>query len=60
MKEYLTYWECSDCRGTGRVFRPWYAKHSEQCFKCDGTGNAIVDGEAARHRRRLHEEDRTA
>lgn len=49
----LTYWKCRECHGTGRVFRPWYAKESQPCFKCDGSGNALVDGEEQRHRRRL-------
>lgn len=50
------WWKCPECHGTGRVFRPWYAKTSEPCFKCDATGNAMVDGEAERHKRRLFEE----
>lgn len=50
------WWKCNECQGTGRVFRPWYAPTSEECFKCDGTGNACVDGKARRHRRRVLDE----
>lgn len=50
------WWKCRECRGTGRVFSPWYSKHSQPCFKCDGTGDATVDGEESRHRKRLFEE----
>jgi DnaJ-class molecular chaperone len=50
------WWKCPECHGTGRVFSPWYAKTSESCLKCDGTGNAVVNGEEERHRRRLLDE----
>jgi DnaJ-class molecular chaperone len=50
------WWKCRHCHGTGRVFEPWYAQESNACSTCDGTGNAVVDGEAERHRRRVHEE----
>ena len=53
--ERIRYWKCSDCHGTGR------AEHIPgrvtTCERCDGTGNALVDGEAAAHRRRLIEID---
>jgi DnaJ-class molecular chaperone len=52
----MNYWKCSVCHGTGRVFSPWYSRTSERCGKCDGTGNAFVDGRAEAHRRRLDEE----
>lgn len=60
MTERLTYWKCPDCHGAGLVFRPWYAETPEQCFKCDGTGNALVDGETERHKRRLADFDAAA
>lgn len=49
-------WKCRECHGTGRVFRPWYAETSEPCFKCDGSGDALVDGDARRHERRVRDE----
>lgn len=52
----LPYWKCAECHGTGRVFRPWYAKQSEECFECAGTGNALVDGATEQHKRRLADE----
>lgn len=52
----MNWWKCSECHGTGRVYRPWYAKTSESCDRCDGSGNAMVDGAAERHRRRVLEE----
>lgn len=53
----MTAWfNCRECHGTGRVFEPWYSKESKPCFRCDGTGNACVDGEQRRHQRRLHDE----
>lgn len=56
--EYLTYWKCQKCHGTGRVFEPWYADEPKECLRCDGTGNALVDGETERHKRRLFDFDR--
>ena len=49
-------WKCPDCPGTGRVFRPWYAETSQECLRCDATGDAMVNGEESRHRKRLFEE----
>lgn len=51
---HLNYWQCSKCHGTGKVI-PVYAKNVEECEACDGTGNALVNGEAERHRRRISE-----
>ena len=55
MEGRLTYWKCNVCHGTGRKFEHWMDR-SEICFKCDGTGNALVDGEERRLRRKLEEE----
>lgn len=51
MTQDLRFWKCPDCHGTGKVI----VGHDriEQCCKCDGTGNAFVDGVAAAHRRAL-------
>lgn len=56
MSERLTYWKCAECQGTGRAFYPWYAEQSSECFKCGGTGNALINGETERHKRRLRDE----
>lgn len=52
--EYLRYWKCRKCHGTGRVI---WAGRAERCFDCAGTGNAMVDGRAEDHKRRLREID---
>jgi hypothetical protein len=56
MSERITFWRCGHCLGTGRIFAV-YAIAPEVCAKCAGTGNALVDGEAERHRQRLSEFD---
>ena len=56
MNDRISYWKCPKCHGTGRVFSPWYAKTSQECFDCAGSGNAFVSGEEERHRRRLADE----
>lgn len=56
MMERLTYWKCPSCRGTGRVA---YGPTAIACFHCAGTGNALVDGREAAHRRRLTEIERS-
>lgn len=57
-REYLTYWKCPRCHGTGLTFEPWFADEPNVCSKCGGSGNALVDGEAERHKRRLLDFDR--
>lgn len=47
------YWKCPLCHGAGEVIVGY--DDIQTCRKCDGTGNAYVDGEAAAHRRRLDE-----
>lgn len=49
----IIYWKCRHCHGTGEAIT--VPSHSERCFECDGTGNAMVDGRAAAHRRQLQE-----
>ena len=56
MSERIHFWRCSHCFGTGLVFEP-YMQGPLQCLKCDGTGKAMVDGEAERHKRRIQEWD---
>lgn len=48
----LSYWKCRKCHGTGKTI--WQEQVNE-CSACDGTGNALVDGEARRHLRRVRE-----
>lgn len=48
----LTYWKCRHCHGTGKL-APHWSDHIETCRDCDGTGNALVDGAAAAHRREI-------
>jgi len=55
VSDRITFWKCSECHGTGRVFVCVIAK---ECYKCDGTGNALIDGAEERHKRRLSEFDR--
>lgn len=57
MNERLTYWECRECFGTGRVI---VASNAYTCFACDGSGNALVSGAKHRHVQRLAEIDRKA
>ncbi len=49
----ITYWKCPKCHGTGKniVANHWI----ERCFDCDGTGNALEDGAARAHERRVRE-----
>jgi hypothetical protein len=58
MTERITYWRCRHCFGTGMVFEP-YLKAPITCFRCDGSGNALIDGAAEQHKRRLAEFDRS-
>lgn len=51
----LNYWKCPKCHGSGRVIP--IPGHAASCEACDGTGNALVDGAAARHRRALERID---
>lgn len=54
--ERITYWKCSTCYGTGKVIRGRIGSpRAEPCEKCDGTGNALVDGATERHKRRIAE-----
>ena len=54
MAEHLTYWKCPECHGTGKTIRYWTSPASvEPCEKCDGTGNAMVDGAKRRHEREI-------
>lgn len=50
--ERLTWWKCPKCHGTGRVIA---LRRVEPCFHCDGTGNALIDGRARDHARRVAE-----
>jgi hypothetical protein len=54
MKGDLTYRPCPRCYGSGRRI---IADRAISCEACDGTGNALVDGRAAQHRRELAEID---
>lgn len=54
--EYLTYWKCSKCRGTGKAIP--IPGHVETCSACDGTGNALVDGRARAHAREVERIER--
>lgn len=54
MSERINYWRCQHCYGAGFVFEP-YMQGPQQCLKCDGTGNALIDGAAERHKRRVQE-----
>lgn len=49
--DWPTFWKCRHCHGTGKII--FAHVHVEQCEKCDGTGNAFVDGEAEQHKRRI-------
>lgn len=49
-REYLTYWKCRHCFGSGKII---ICGRVSPCGACDGTGNAMVDGEAADHARRI-------
>ena len=51
---YLGFWKCPKCHGTGRVI---VLDVALRCMSCDGTGNALVDGAARAHERRLAEID---
>jgi len=53
MTERITYWKCPDCHGTGKRIVGYDSV--ERCFRCDGTGNAFVDGRARAHARRVAE-----
>lgn len=57
--ERLTYWKCPKCFGTGRVIVNDHkaVPHAKSCVDCDGSGNALVDGQANEHLRRLSEID---
>lgn len=50
MSDYITYWKCSKCHGTGRVF-------DNSCRKCGATGNALVDGVAREYADMIAERD---
>lgn len=50
MKDRLTYWKCHHCHGIGKISPRW-SDHVDDCRSCDGTGNALVDGEDERARR---------
>lgn len=50
--ERITYWRCPDCCGTGKLVA---GNSVTDCYKCDGTGNGMVDGEKAAHQRRIDE-----
>lgn len=55
MSERINYWQCSACHGTGEVLLGFYCDEILACDRCDGTGNAMVDGAKRRHERRLEE-----
>jgi predicted SprT family Zn-dependent metalloprotease len=42
----VNYCKCRDCFGTGRKISVYSGDVAYKCFKCDGTGNAMVDGPA--------------
>lgn len=42
----LRYWKCSHCQGSGEVIVGFNCDTIEKCERCDGTGNAMVDGAA--------------
>ena len=44
--------KCKRCCGTGKTI---FCEKITPCPDCDGTGNALVDGEEMRYRRRLRE-----
>ena len=50
MSDEITYWRCRKCRRVGIL-----APYGLRCLRCDGTGNALVDGEAAAHQRAVKE-----
>lgn len=57
--ERLTYWKCPKCHGIGKVIAGRIGSaRVEPCFDCDGTGNGLVDGAAAEHRRDMDIVDR--
>lgn len=56
--ERLTYWKCSECHGTGKVICGYDHDRIDPCSRCDATGNAMVDGETERHKRRIAEIER--
>lgn len=52
----MNYWKCAQCHGTGKDIDYWTGKARViKCNECDGTGNALVDGAAERHKRRIFE-----
>lgn len=46
-----SHWKCGRCHGTGWEIP--FPGHTDRCPDCDGTGNALVDGDAARHAREV-------
>lgn len=57
--ERITFWKCPECHGVGKLAPHWSDTVSD-CPKCDGTGNALVDDEAERLRRRVSQRERNA
>lgn len=53
MNDRLTYWKCPKCHGTGKTIP--IPGRVEDCFDCDGTGNALVDGKARAHEREVND-----
>lgn len=59
MTDDVRYWKCPECHGVGKRIRYWTTPASvEPCPKCDGTGNALVDGEARRYAREVERIER--
>jgi DnaJ-class molecular chaperone len=52
-EKWPAFWKCRECYGTGKVIRGY--DRVAACEKCDGTGNAMVDGAEGRHKRRINE-----
>lgn len=48
--DLLRYWVCPKCHGTGNQI---IGGKLHDCYACDSTGNAFVDGEAVRHKREV-------
>ena len=57
-RDDITYWRCPHCKGTGEVIIGH--RSIEPCSRCDGTGNALVDGEAMAHKREIERIRRAA
>lgn len=55
-KDRITFWKCPKCHGTGKVITGRIGPpRVKDCERCDGTGNAMVDGAAEAHKRRIAE-----